>query len=124
MRAEAVPLFLYRSTRTGSSVAPHRQLFAAILTEEEIEQIDIFVPTPLPEPPDFQEALHQARTLVQTGATDHAWSVLAAALPRWHSDSPYRIAPVVPLTDPVLRDLVTPERARTIVSTPRGIKGY
>ena len=120
VRAEAVPLFPYRSARTGSSVAPHRRLFAGILTKDEVERIDAFVPAALPEPPDFQEALHRARTLVQAGATDHAWSVREAALPRWHSDSPYRIGPVVLLTDPVLRDLVTPERARTIVTTPRG----
>ncbi len=120
VRAEAVPLFLYRSARAGLSVAPHLQLFAGILTKEEIERIDTFVPTPLPEPPDFQEALHRARTLVQAGATDRAWSFIEAALPRWHSDSPWRIAPVVLLTDPILRDLVTPERARTIVTTPRG----
>ncbi|GAA1783818.1 SMI1/KNR4 family protein [Actinomadura chokoriensis] len=124
VRAEAVPLFLYHSARTGSSVAPHRQLFAGILTEEEIEQIDTFSPTQLPESPDFQEALHRARTLVQAGATDHAWSILEAALPHWHSDSPCRIAPVVLLTDPMLQDLVTPERARTIVTTPRGSNRY
>ncbi|MGH3387709.1 MAG: SMI1/KNR4 family protein [Actinomadura sp.] len=120
IRAEAAPLFLYRSARTGSSVAPYRQLFAGILTEDEVERIDTFVPPPLPEPPDFQEALHRARALAQDGAADHAWSVLEAALPRWHSDSPHRFAPVVLLTDPTLRDLVTPERARTIVTTPRG----
>lgn len=120
MRAEAVPLFLYRSARTGSSVTPYRQLFAGILTEDEAERIDTFVPPPLPEPPDFQEALHRARTLTQDGATDHACSVLEVALPRWHSGSPHRIAPVVLLTDPTLRDPVTPERARTIVTTPRG----
>ncbi len=124
VRAEAVPLFLYRSARAGLSVAPHLQLFAGILTKEEIERIDTFVPTPLPEPPDFQEALHRARTLVQAGATDRAWSFIEAALPRWHSDSPWRIAPVVLLTDPILRDLVTPERARTIVTTPRGDNRY
>lgn len=87
VRAEAVPLFLYRSARTGSSVAPYRQLFAGILTEEEVERIDTFVPPLLPEPSDFQEALHRARTLAQDGGTDQAWTVLEAALPRWHSDS-------------------------------------
>ncbi|MFG2091852.1 MULTISPECIES: SMI1/KNR4 family protein [unclassified Spirillospora] len=124
VRAEAVPLFLYRSARAGSSVAPHRQLFAGILTEEEVERIDTFVPPQLPEPSEFQEALQRARTLAQAGATDHAWSVLAAALPGWHSDSLCRIAPVVLLTDPMLRDLVSPERARTIVTTPRGNNRY
>ena len=77
------------------------------------------MPPPLPELPDFQQALHRARTLAQDEATDRAWSILEAALPQWHSDSPYRIAPVVLLANPTLRDLVTPERVRTIVTTPR-----
>ncbi|GAA4556930.1 SMI1/KNR4 family protein [Planotetraspora kaengkrachanensis] len=120
VRAEAVPLFLYGLIRSGSSVAPYRRLLTGILTDEEIERIDAFIPPQLPEPPDFQTALHQARTLARDGATDRAWAVLEAALPQWHSDSPYRIAPVVLLTDPALRELVTPERARTIVTAPRG----
>ncbi len=120
LRAEAVPLFLHRSARAGSSVAPYRHLLAGILTHEEVDALDKFVPPLLPEPPDFEEALHRARRLAKDGAADQAWTVVEDVLPRWHSASPHRIAPVVLLTDPTLRDLVTPERARTIVTTPRG----
>ncbi|GAA1307315.1 hypothetical protein Psi02_46390 [Planotetraspora silvatica] len=119
VRAEAVPLFLYGLARSGSSVAPYLRLLTGILTDGEIERIGAFVPPQLPEPPDFQTALNQARTLARDGATDRAWAVLESALPQWRSDSPFRIAPVVLLTDPTLRELVTPERARTIVTVPR-----
>ncbi|MDT0541766.1 MULTISPECIES: hypothetical protein [Streptomyces] len=79
-----------------------------------------FVPPVLPESPAFQQALDLARTLARQGDTDEAWTVIETALPHWHSDSPHRIAPVILLTDPVLSDLITPDRARRIVTTPRG----
>lgn len=82
-------------------------------------RVGTFVPSPLPEPPAFRWALEVARSLARAGATDEAWEVIKAALPQWCSDSPYRVAPVVLLTDPVLRRLVTPARARQIVTTPR-----
>ncbi|GAA1384075.1 SMI1/KNR4 family protein [Catellatospora chokoriensis] len=115
VRAEAVPLFLHRS-----SIGPYRKLFAGILTEEEMEAIDGFTPPLLPEPRDFREALDRGRQLLRNGLPDHAWAVLEAALPSWHSDSPHRVAPTVLLTDPELRNLITPERARTVVTMPRG----
>jgi hypothetical protein len=114
VRAEAVPLFLHRS-----AIGPYRSLFAGILTEEEIEAIDEFTPPLLPEPADFQEALERGRRLLRDGLPAQAWAVLEAALPGWRSDSPHRIAPVILLTDPELRPLITPERARTIATTPR-----
>ena len=114
LRAEAVPLFLHRE-----SIAPFRNLFTGILTEEEMASADRFVPPMLPEPPAFQAALDHARHLLQDGSPDAAWAVVRAALPGWRSDSPHCIAPVIPLTDPQLRHLITPERARTIVTTPR-----
>ncbi|GAA3370802.1 hypothetical protein GCM10017744_096030 [Streptomyces antimycoticus] len=46
--------------------------------------------------------------------------MIEAALPHWHSDSPHRIAPVVLLTDPAFREVITPARARRVVTTPRG----
>lgn len=115
VRAEAVPLFLHRS-----SIAPYRRLFAGILTDDEIERIDRFTPPLLPEPPYFQTALERGRQLLRDGSPDQAWTVLESALPGWHSDSPHRIAPVILLIDPTLRHLITPERARAIVMTPRG----
>ena len=114
LRAEAVPLFLQRSL-----IAPYRELFTGILTEDELPAPDRFVPPILPEPPAFQTALDQARQLLRDGSPDAAWAAVQAALPGWRSDSPHRIAPVILLTDPQLRHLITPDRARTIVTTPR-----
>jgi hypothetical protein len=48
------------------------------------------------------------------GATDDTWTVIEAALPHWHPESPYRIAPVILLTDPAFRDMITAHRARSI----------
>ncbi|MGW5695115.1 hypothetical protein ACWEWX_30475, partial [Streptomyces asiaticus] len=77
-------------------------------------------PPVLPESRTFQQALDLARALADRGATDQSWAVLEAALPHWHCDSPHRIAPVVLLTDPAFREVVTPARARRVVTTPRG----
>lgn len=110
LRAEAVPLYL-----RNAAIGPHRALFAGILTEDELAAPERFVPPVLPEPPAFQAALERARALADDGALDAAWAVVLAALPGWRSDSPHRIAPVVLLTDPRLRPVVTPERARAVV---------
>ncbi|MEU0557190.1 SMI1/KNR4 family protein [Dactylosporangium sp. NPDC006015] len=74
----------------------------------------------LPDPPEFAAALEEARELTRGGDAGEAWSVVAAAVPGWHSDDPLRIAPLTLLTDPVLSPLVTAERAAWIVTTPRG----
>ncbi|MFC4563644.1 SMI1/KNR4 family protein [Nocardiopsis mangrovi] len=74
----------------------------------------------VPESPAFERALDAARELAAKGATDDAWAVIEEALPSWYPLSPNRIAPVVLLTDPALRDVVTPRRAREVVFTPRG----
>ncbi|MGW7615734.1 SMI1/KNR4 family protein [Streptomyces antimycoticus] len=79
-----------------------------------------FVPPALPESRTFQQALDLARALADRGAIDQSWAVIEAALPHWHSDSPHRIAPVVLLTDPAFREVITPARARRVVTTPRG----
>lgn len=134
LRAEVVPLFL-----RNASIGPYRELFTGILTDEEIaaittghsqsqagaeaDALDVtrqFLPPQLPEPPEFQAALERARRLLRDGSADAAWAALEVALPSWHSDSPHRIAPVSLLTDPELRRLVTVDRARAIVTTPRG----
>ncbi|WP_155369982.1 SMI1/KNR4 family protein [Catellatospora vulcania] len=117
VRAEAVPLFLHRS-----AIDPYRKLFAGILTEEEMDAADRFTPPPLPEPAGFQDALDRGRRLLRDGLPDQAWTVLEASLPGWHADSPHRIAPVILITDPDLRHLITPERARKILKTPRATR--
>lgn len=115
VRAEAVPLFLHRE-----SIRTYPNLLTGILTDDEIAAPDRFTPPKLPEPPAFQAALDHARQQLRSGLADHAWQTVHDALPGWRSDSPHRVAPVILLTDPHLRHLITPDRARTIVTTPRG----
>ncbi|GIE88913.1 SMI1/KNR4 family protein [Actinoplanes regularis] len=107
VRAELVPLFLQRESGA----------WARQLVKETLGEIGD-APAP-PEPPEFTAALEQARELARQGDTEAAWSVLAAAVPRWHSDDPLCIAPLTLLTDPVLSPLITPQRATLIAATPR-----
>ncbi|MEV0408528.1 SMI1/KNR4 family protein [Actinoallomurus sp. NPDC050550] len=79
-----------------------------------------FVPPVLPEAPAFERALDRARRLVAIGEDQAAWTAINDALPDWWSDSPYRIAPTILLTDPAFRSVVTPDRYHAIITTPRG----
>lgn len=108
MRAELVPLFLQRESGAWA-----RRLVTQALGEAG----DVPVP---PEPPEFAATLEQAREFARRGGTEAAWSVVAAAVPRWHSDDALCIAPLTLLTDPVLSPLITPQRAAWIATTPRG----
>ncbi|MER6349167.1 SMI1/KNR4 family protein [Streptomyces sp. NPDC001595] len=70
-------------------------------------------------PGPFGRAVEDARKLARWGDTDGAWRVLAAAVPQWE---PYRedhVAPFGLLGDPLLGPLVTPERGRQLLTTPR-----
>ncbi|MFD6291993.1 SMI1/KNR4 family protein [Streptomyces sp. NPDC060205] len=130
VRAEALPLYL---RRTVEEYGPGRD-FSTVLVPE-LRMVDgkpvtdwvphstVSAPPTLPESPVFQEALDAARTIALSGAagaTDDAWTVIETALPHWHSESPHRIAPVVLLTDPAFREVITAPRARLVVTTPRG----
>lgn len=74
----------------------------------------------LPEAPAFRQALDRARDLITAGDNDAAGAVIEQALPLWESDSPYRIAPVILRVDPAFRPVITPDRYRTIVTSPCG----
>ncbi|GAA1239995.1 MULTISPECIES: DUF6461 domain-containing protein [Streptomyces] len=70
-------------------------------------------------PGPFGRAVEEARELARWGDTDGAWRVLAAAVPHWE---PYRedhVAPFGLLGDPLLGLLITPERGRQLLMTPR-----
>ncbi|MFE1554353.1 SMI1/KNR4 family protein [Streptomyces sp. NPDC058734] len=72
------------------------------------------------EPPGaWGRAVARAREEARWGATDAAWRVLRDALPRWEAPGPSLIAPIGLLADPVLGPLVTPERGRELLATPR-----
>ncbi|MFE7168284.1 SMI1/KNR4 family protein [Streptomyces sp. NPDC057616] len=64
-------------------------------------------------------AVAEARESARWGASDAAWRVLRAALPGWQAPGPSLIAPIGLLADPVLGELITPERGREILATPR-----
>ncbi|MFJ9850259.1 SMI1/KNR4 family protein [Streptomyces sp. NPDC101150] len=70
-------------------------------------------------PGPFGRAVKEARELARWGDTDGAWRVLAAAVPQWE---PYRedhVAPFGLLGDPLLGPIVTAERGRQLLTTPR-----
>ncbi len=73
-----------------------------------------------PEPPAFERALQAARALVVRGDVDKAWASIQSALTGWYPTGSNRIAPVALLNDPLLRPVITPNRARKVVFTPRG----
>ncbi|MGW8761022.1 SMI1/KNR4 family protein [Streptomyces sp. NPDC055815] len=64
-------------------------------------------------------AVAEAREAARWGQTDEAWRMLREALPLWEAPGPLLIAPVGLLADPVLGSLVTPERGRELLGTPR-----
>ncbi|MFJ8593923.1 SMI1/KNR4 family protein [Streptomyces sp. NPDC093598] len=68
----------------------------------------------------FGEAVERARELARWGDTDGAWRTLIKALPRWEPLGPDHLAPVGWVADPVLGPLLTPERGRELLATPRG----
>ncbi|GHJ36946.1 SMI1/KNR4 family protein [Streptomyces sp. TS71-3] len=134
MRAEAVPLFLRAfeadqharpehylpmvreylpETDTGSPTGPDAR-------EYWLARRAAFVPPVLDEPSAFQKALAHARHHVAIGDPEGAWNMVRHSLTHWHSDDPHAIAPVILLTDPAFREVVTDRRARLIVRTPRG----
>ncbi|WP_030345863.1 SMI1/KNR4 family protein [Streptomyces sp. NRRL S-1022] len=67
----------------------------------------------------FGRAVAQAREQARWGDTDEAWRTLRAALPEWRPVGPDHIAPVGLCADPLLGPLVTPERGRELLATPR-----
>lgn len=68
----------------------------------------------------FGEAVERARELARWGDSDGAWRTLLSALPLWEPLGPDHLAPLGWVADPVLGPLLTPERGRELLSTPRG----
>ncbi|KOV94990.1 cell wall assembly protein [Streptomyces sp. NRRL B-1140] len=68
----------------------------------------------------FGEAVDRARESARWGDTDGAWRTLIDAVPLWEPLGPDHLAPLGWLADPVLRPLLTQERGRELLSTPRG----
>ncbi|GGP96686.1 cell wall assembly protein [Streptomyces pseudogriseolus] len=68
---------------------------------------------------DFGQAVAEAREAARWGDTDGAWRVIRAALPFWTPPAPGLLAPLGLLADPVLGPVVTRERGRELLATPR-----
>ncbi|MEV6761411.1 SMI1/KNR4 family protein [Streptomyces sp. NPDC051105] len=67
----------------------------------------------------FGRAVEEAREQARWGETDAAWRTLRAALPAWRPLSADHLAPVGLCADPLLGPLITPERGRELLATPR-----
>ncbi|MHC3467489.1 SMI1/KNR4 family protein [Streptomyces sp. 7R007] len=67
----------------------------------------------------FGRAVERAREQARWGDTDAAWHTLRAALPEWRPLGPDHLAPVGLCADPLLGPLLTPERGRELLATPR-----
>ncbi|MFF2010225.1 SMI1/KNR4 family protein [Streptomyces sp. NPDC058195] len=68
----------------------------------------------------FGEAVERARERARWGDGDGAWRTLMDALPEWLPLGPDHLAPLGWVADPLLGPLLTPERGRELLSTPRG----
>ncbi|MEU5461029.1 SMI1/KNR4 family protein [Streptomyces althioticus] len=68
---------------------------------------------------DFVRAVAEARKIAGWGDTDGAWRMLRTALPSWSPPAPDVLAPLGLLADPVLGPVVTRERGRELLATPR-----
>ncbi|GAB5545060.1 MAG: hypothetical protein SangKO_048200 [Sandaracinaceae bacterium] len=102
----------------GTSKAAARHVFHLAVTfgvsRAVIEQYES-----CPESMDFSCGLEVARRLA-FDRPSCAWAAIQRHLPTWQPVDRAQVAPVVLLVDPRLRHLCTPERARTVLETPRG----
>ncbi|WP_406347612.1 SMI1/KNR4 family protein [Streptomyces sp. NBC_01547] len=70
-------------------------------------------------PGPWGRAVDAARESSRWGATDAAWRILRDAVGLWEAPGPELIAPIGLLADPLLGPLITPERGREVLATPR-----
>jgi hypothetical protein len=67
----------------------------------------------------FGRAVDRAREQARWGATEAAGDTLVAALGAWEPYGDEHLAPVGLFADPILGPVITPERGREILETPR-----
>ncbi|QEU97242.1 SMI1/KNR4 family protein [Streptomyces kanamyceticus] len=122
--AEALPLkvreYVHRSQGDGpspTSGSTDTQRAAAVVREVERGTYEYGSPGV------FGRAVEEARGLARWGDTEGAWRVIAAAVPAWVPYGDDHVAPFGLLGDPLLGPLVTPERGRQLLTTPRGGHG-
>ncbi|MFC9426165.1 SMI1/KNR4 family protein [Streptomyces sp. NPDC056987] len=74
-------------------------------------------------PGPFGAAVDAAREQARWGDTEAAWDTLAAAAALWEPYGDEHLGPVGLLADPLLGPVLTPERGRYLLETPRGAEG-
>jgi hypothetical protein len=67
----------------------------------------------------FDQAADAARALVRKKDGARAWDVLASRLGRWYPVDAAQVLPMALVTDPLLAPLLTRERAKLVLATPR-----
>jgi hypothetical protein len=70
--------------------------------------------------PGFAVAVERARRLRRAGRDDEAFAAIQAGLPDWRPLSPLHLAPMGLVWDRELGPLMTVERRRQVLVTPRG----
>lgn len=73
----------------------------------------------LTKPAGFDQILKVARAFVRSDAPEEAWRAIESNWPDWYPVDRAQVAPVAPLTDPLLSPLMTAERRDRLVRTPR-----
>ncbi|MFE3600989.1 SMI1/KNR4 family protein [Streptomyces sp. NPDC059142] len=71
----------------------------------------------------FGDAVDRAREQARWGDTEAAWHLLATAVADWEPYGDEHLAPVGLLADPLLGPVITAERGRYLLETPRGAQG-
>jgi hypothetical protein len=71
-------------------------------------------------PFDFDAAVHVAKVLVRRGKPDDAWQAVQAKLAAWIPVDKAQVAPAVLIVDDDLRKIMSPERCKAVLATPRG----
>ncbi|MBE8474957.1 SMI1/KNR4 family protein [Streptomyces justiciae] len=89
-----------------------------VAVEEAVRQVGAGTYRYTPEGP-FGDAVDQAREQARWGETDAAWHTLRAALPGWRPLGPDHLAPVGLYADRLLGPVITAERGRELLATPR-----
>ncbi|WP_216901426.1 SMI1/KNR4 family protein [Nocardia alni] len=103
-----IDAFPGRPAGEGEQYAAQWEAFAATLIGD-----------PIPDPAPFGETCAVVRELIRHGRSDDAWNLLRSELPSWRPDSPLRVMPIVLITDPVLRSIMTPQRRLIAAITRR-----
>ena len=68
----------------------------------------------------FEQAVYTALALARRGDAQAAWAVLEPKLGSWWPVDRAQVAPVELIVHPLLLPLMTPERCRQLLETPRG----